>query len=101
MAKVTVSFTAQRDETNILRDLARKAGRAVAARYAADFDRLYARLGAYPDSGAPRPKLGKFARIGIVPPWLFIYDYDAADDAVVVLRAVHGQRRITARLLRR
>ena len=80
----------------IIAYLAGKAGYDVAARYIASFEKLYDRLADHPDSGAPRPALGPQVRIGIVPPYIVIYEHDATDDAVIVLRIVHGRRRSPA-----
>jgi plasmid stabilization system protein ParE len=49
-----------------LSDLTAKASANVAARYDADIDALYMRLERYPESGSPRPALGRLVRIGIV-----------------------------------
>jgi toxin ParE1/3/4 len=101
MARVIVSLLAQADAAYIVTDLAGKAGQSVAAKYAASFEALYERLGAHPDSGAPRPVLGPQVRIGIVSPYIVIHEHIKADDAVTILRIVHGHRKITRRLLRR
>ena len=50
-------------------DLTAKAGELVADRYGADFDALYLRLAAFPKSGSPRPKLGRFVRAGLFASW--------------------------------
>jgi toxin ParE1/3/4 len=54
-------------------------------------------LAAHPGIGASRPALGRDIRIGIVSPTIVIYRHTPADDTVVVLRVVHGRRRITSR----
>jgi toxin ParE1/3/4 len=64
------------------------------------FARLYRHLAAFPESGAPRPKLGSGIRIGIVSPYLVIYRHGDPEGLVSVLRIVHGSRRITGELLR-
>lgn len=56
------------------------------------------RLAEYPDIGAPRPRLGPYTRIGIISPYIAIYDHK--DDLVTVLQVLHGHRKITAKLLR-
>jgi plasmid stabilization system protein ParE len=60
----------------------------------ADLDRL----AEFPDIGAPRPKLGSLTRVGIVLPYVAIYEHK--EDVVTVLRVLHGRRKITARLIR-
>lgn len=69
-----------------------------ALRYAAEFDALFDRLGEFSGIGAPRPKLGAHARIGIILPYVAIYDYEGG--TVTVLRVLHGRRNITAKLVR-
>jgi toxin ParE1/3/4 len=98
MARVLISSTADADTADILAYLADKAGRNTAAKYNALFEKLYGRLSDHPDSGPPRPALGPNMRIGIVPPYIVIYER-TAPDVVTVLRLLHGRRRITAKLL--
>ncbi|MGO9173471.1 MAG: type II toxin-antitoxin system RelE/ParE family toxin [Rhodomicrobium sp.] len=98
MAIVQITASADTDIADIVSDLAAKAGIATAERYAAGFDVLFDRLADFPDIGAPRPKLGPHTRIGIVPPYVAVYDHK--DDLVTVLRVLHGRRNITARLIR-
>ncbi len=100
MARVLVTPSADADTAEILTYLAVKAGYGVAARYNASFERLYDNLADFPDSGAPRPKVGVGVRIGIISPYVVIYRHTEATGAVRVLRIVHGSRRITGRLLR-
>jgi toxin ParE1/3/4 len=99
MARVVVSSVADADTAEILAYLARKAGRATAAKYNALFEHLYDRLTDQPDTGPPRRALGPNVRIGIVPPYIVIYDHEPAANLVTVLRIVHGRRRITGKLL--
>ena len=99
MARVAITASADADTASILADLAAKAGANVAARYDADFDALYRRLEQFPESGSPRPALGRLVRIGVVSPYNVIHEYVEADDAVTILRIVHGRRRFTRRML--
>jgi toxin ParE1/3/4 len=99
MARVVVSSVADADTAAIISYLASKAGPATAIRYIALFEGLYDRLADHPDSGPRRPALGPNVRIGIVPPYIVIYDHEQAIDLVTVLRIVHGRRRITGKLL--
>ena len=80
MARVVITEPADADSTEIIRDLTAKAGELVADRYEADFDALYLRLAKFPESGSPRPKLGRFIRIGLVSPYNVIHEYVADDD---------------------
>ncbi len=101
MARIVITASADADTAFILGDLAAKAGADVAARYDSDFDALYRRLERFPESGAPRPALGRLVRIGIVSPYNLIHETIEADDAVTIMRIVHGRRRITRRMLNR
>ena len=83
----------------IIAYLAGKAGSNLAARYVASFDQLYDRLTDHPGSGAPRLALGPHVRIGIVPPYIVIYEHDPANDTVIILRIVHGRCKISGALL--
>ena len=99
MAKVIVSWLAQFDEVHIARDLAKKAGVRVAAKYTSRFDALYTRLSNFPEIGAPSPALGERIRSSVVSPFMVPYQYDAATDTVTILRIVHGRRKLTAAML--
>jgi toxin ParE1/3/4 len=98
MARVLISSTADADTADILAYLADRAGRNTAAKYDTLFAKLYDRLVDHPDSGPPRPALGPNIRIGVVPPYIVIYEHAAAD-VVTVLRILHGRRRISPKLL--
>jgi toxin ParE1/3/4 len=100
MAKLAISFSAQADAVRIARYLAANAGQAVANKYVAAFDHLYMRFADHPESGAPRPSLGRYVRIGIVLPYIVIYEYYKTDDVVMIMRVIHGQRKITRRMLK-
>ena len=99
MARVVITAPADADSTEIIRDLTAKAGELVADRYGADFDALYLRLAAFPEIGSPRPKLGRFIRVGLVSPYVVVYRHVPDDDLVAIIRIVHGRRRITRRTL--
>lgn len=101
MARLIVSIRAKRDTADIVAYLAAEAGRSTAIKYLDLFDDLYNTLARFPESGAPRPKLGKAVRISLMAPYIVIYEYAAETDTVIVLRVVHGSRRITAKLLTR
>ena len=99
MAEVVFARSASEDEATILVDLSAKAGGRVAIRYRTLFTRLYDLLAEHPALGAPRPLLGRGVRIGIVAPYIVIYDLTEREDTVTILRIVHGRRNISARLL--
>jgi plasmid stabilization system protein ParE len=100
MARVIVSLLAQADTAYIVSDLTDKAGYGVAAEYLASFEAVYDRLAVYPDSGSPRAAIGRHIRVGVVSPYIVIYEHDPASDIVTVSRIVHGSRRIAGKLLR-
>ncbi len=99
MARVIVSLLAQADSAYIIIDLVAKAGHRVAAKYASDFEALCERLAIHPDSGPCRPAIGERVRIGIVSPYIVIYEYEPASGIVTIFRIVHGRRKITGDLL--
>jgi len=101
MARLVFTSWAYLDIEGILTDLSAKAGGLIALKYDGLFERLYARLGRHPDSGAPRPALGENVRIGVVAPFIVIYRYSTEIDTVTVLRVVDGRRRISGSLLSR
>jgi toxin ParE1/3/4 len=98
-ARVVFTDSGDSDSSFIYADLHGKAGKPTVVKYRALFRRLYERLTDFPESGAPRPKLGPDIRIGIVSPYIVIYRYGEASSSVIVLRIVHGRRRITGKLL--
>jgi toxin ParE1/3/4 len=98
VARIVITARADADSAAIIDDLTDKAGANVAARYDADFLAFYRRLEQFPDSGAPRRKLAPTVRIGVVFPYVVFYRYVEADDAVLVLRVLHGRRKITRRM---
>ncbi len=100
MAQLVVSEAADNDTRDMLSYLAQEAGARMAAKYLGLLGHLYDQLEAYPESGHPRPKLGEATRIGIVRPFVVIYDYAADTDAVTILRILHGNRNLTRKLLR-
>jgi toxin ParE1/3/4 len=56
-------------------------------------------LADYPESGPARTVLGTNVRIGIVFPYIVIYEHVAREDVVTILRIVHGRRKISGKLL--
>jgi plasmid stabilization system protein ParE len=54
----------------------------------------------HPDSSPLRPAIGEQIRIGIVSPYIVIYEHNPASDIVTNFRIVHGKRKITGALLR-
>jgi plasmid stabilization system protein ParE len=101
VARISVTATADTDTAEIISYLDAKAGRDVAARYIAAFEDVYDRLAIYPRSGSPRAILGSQVRVSVVAPFVIIYEYIEADDLVIVLRVLHGHRKISVRSLLR
>jgi plasmid stabilization system protein ParE len=60
---------------------------------------MYRYIAQYPAAGAPRPALGRHARIRVAHPFVIIYDY--AENEVTILRILDGRRQITPELLGR
>jgi toxin ParE1/3/4 len=100
MAQVISSDFANADFKKIYSDLAAQAGVATVLKYRDNFHSLYRHLAEFPQSGAPRKKLGARIRLGVVSPYVAIYRYIEASDTVEILRIVHGKRKITGKMLR-
>ena len=98
MTRLLVSPQAEQDAAAIITMLKDKAGAIVTARCRREFDALLERLIVHPRNGPRRPTLGDHARIGVIAPYIVIYDFQ--DDDVVVLRILDGRRDITRRLVR-
>jgi toxin ParE1/3/4 len=99
MARVIIGAKASEDEAAILDDLNAFAGLPTVIKFRTQFRNLYVRLAAHPAIRAPRPHIGPAIRIGIVSPYIIIYRYAGDTDTVIVLRIVHGRRRITRAML--
>ncbi|RBP14155.1 toxin ParE1/3/4 [Roseiarcus fermentans] len=99
MARVVITGPADADSAEIISDLTANAGELVADRYVAELNALYRRLATFPESGSPRPKLGRFIRIGLVSPYVVVYRHAPDNNLVAVIRILHGRRRITRRTL--
>jgi len=101
MTRLIIAREAQTDTDTILTYLEVAAGARTAAAYGERIAATLDRLIAHPRSGSPRPSLGADARVAIVYPYLLIYDYAVAEDTIVLLRILHGRRRVTSRLISR
>jgi len=99
MARLIFSESASADQINIFRDLYDTAGLKTAVKFRERFASLFDRLLRYPESGARRPALGPFIRIGVVSPFVVIYEHGDSDDTVFILRIIHGRRDIARTLL--
>lgn len=99
MAQVRLTALANSDIEQIIAEIGVEGGTRTAENYVAEFDRLFARLAQYPLSGSPRKALGFGVRIGMVWPYVIIYDFIEADDMVMILRILHGRRDISRRTL--
>jgi len=98
VASLTFAPRAIADASDILNLLREKAGDAVAEAYLARFVVIFDRLSRFPDSGAPRPRLGPLVRVAVVRPYLVIYR--TRPQTVEVMRILHGRRHIV-RAMRR
>jgi plasmid stabilization system protein ParE len=100
MATVRFAPRADSDIEAILVYLHAEAGQRAAERYRDEFRALRVQLTAHPDSGSPRPQFGRGVRITVVHPYVIAYRHDAMLDEVVILRVMHGARRMSAQALR-
>ena len=94
-ARLVIAQAASADQTDILIDLNTVAGLQTATKYRARLRAVYERLADHPASGPRRPALGPNIRIGVVTPYIVIYEYTASDDTVTILRIIHGRRDVT------
>lgn len=99
MAHIVVTASADADFAAIMNELYTAAGRTTLVKYRTLFQKLYQRLSAFPVSGAPREQWGHGVRLGIISPYLVIYKYRENDDTIIVLRILHGKRKITKHML--
>lgn len=99
MPQLAVSALADADAAAILNDLAAKGGHRLAIKYAARIARLFEMLTEFPTAGVLRPALGPAIRISVMSPYVVVHRYSEATETVIVLRIVHGRRRISGSLL--
>ena len=100
MTELVVTADAEADFDHILAYLQREASAQVADDYDQRLRSTIERLVDMPETGAPRPRLGRNVRIAIVLPYLVIYNYMRDNDTLTLLRTLHGKRNITRDLLR-
>jgi toxin ParE1/3/4 len=99
MARIVFTESADADSAAIFRYLNRRAAPRTVLKYQSLLTKLYDRLSDHPESGAPRPALGPTSRIGVVWPYVILYEYNKSADVVTVLRIIHGHRRISPEML--
>jgi toxin ParE1/3/4 len=95
VTRLIFALQAVEDIRDVRASLIERAGERVADKYTEQFRSAFERLVVHPHSGSPRPRFGRNVRITIVRPYIVIYR--ARDNDVVVLRVVHGHRKITRR----
>ena len=99
MARVALTDAASADESGILTDLQQHAGQRTVVRYRRLFRDFYVHLAAHPAIGSRRPALGQNIRIGVIAPDIIIYRYYENDQTIMVMRIVHGRRRMAGEML--
>lgn len=90
MTRLVVTADAEADLSEILDYLKEQASALVADDYGRKFRASIERLVEFPGIGSRRKVLGPDTRIGVVPPYILIYDYTDADDRLTLLRIVHS-----------
>jgi len=95
VARLVFAPRAINDVRDIPTLLAEKGGNSVAEDYLGRFRSTFERLVAHPRSGGPRPRLGRAVRIPVVRPYIVIYR--TSIDDVMIMRVLHGRRKITRR----
>ena len=98
MARLRLSVQAETDAAAIVAMLQEQAGTQVAIRYRLEIEALFERPIMFPRSGVRRPSLGRHTRIGVVSPYVVLYEF-GANDEVTILRIVDGRRKITRNLV--
>lgn len=93
MTQVVLAAKAVDDFLTIIADLIAAAGSKTAASYDAKLKRLIARLADHPESGSPRPKLGRGVRVVVLSPYVVFYTFDVRRDVVSIVRVRHQRRR--------
>jgi toxin ParE1/3/4 len=101
MPTLVVTAHANRDFDDILNHLGDVAGQRTAQAYAERFADALERIEQFRGAGPQRLALGPNTRIAIVLPYVLIYDYSEIHDHLVLLRVLHGRRKMTERLLKR
>jgi len=97
---VRLSPRAEADFDSIVDYLAQNAGVRIAENYGRSIQSAVNRLSEFPAIGSPRPALASTVRVIVIAPYLIFYEVEA-DNSVLVLRILHGHRKITGEMLRR
>lgn len=98
MARLRFSPVAEHDLAKISDDISAAAGERVALRFMRGLETSLRNLEDFPRMGRPRPRIGAGVRSWAFPPYVAFYRLN--DDAVEVIRLIHGRRRITRKLVR-
>ncbi len=64
------------------------------------FAQFFDQLATFPQGCQARLRLGREIRLGVVSPYSLIYRYDRSADHVIIIRILHGRRKITRNMLR-
>jgi toxin ParE1/3/4 len=99
MATVDYAPAARADIATILDDLENTVSASVALKYTEAFKHAFDHLTGFPRTGAPRPRFGREMRIWTVDPYIIYHRYTGIDDVVLVVRVVHGRRKVTKKIL--
>ena len=96
---VIVAPRARGDLFSIVRHLAKVAGPEIAGRWDDKFWEGIDRLRDFPGVGTRRPRLGRDVWMIVVAPYLIFYRHSACEPLVIILRVLHGRRRISRKLV--
>ena len=96
--KVTVSGNADADLLLILTKSIESWGANRAVEYRLGLNASIAMLGDHPEIGKRLPNLGSNVRRQVYESHIIVYE-NTSDGQVLILRVVHGSRRLTKRLL--
>jgi plasmid stabilization system protein ParE len=99
VARVLLSRCALGNLRPVLDDLETRAGARIAQQFAVAFDAAIEGIGDLAGQGAPRPQFAASTRVALVPPCTLYYDGGPDSATVLVVRIVHGHRKVTTGLI--
>jgi len=100
MTRLTFAPSADEDLAEIQSRVAAKFGPNTLRAQEERLNEFFDHLAAFPESCQARPRLGKGIRLGVIVPYSLLYRYDRDLDHVLIIRILHGRRKITRKMLR-
>ena len=97
MRQLVYSLRSQLDLANITRDIVDSNGKSVASRVVTGMEQSLSNLAYFPEMVRKRGALGAGLRSWSLKPYIAFYHVTL--EVVVILRVLHGRRRLTRKLL--